>query len=295
MRFPNPNSYWFPNPKVIPEPKFRFIKWLHVFYNWNCECASKQRYVYRWRHSLFSHSESPTFSCPLMWVDFKKEQFCVFSVSQCNTLPRTATYCNNRSKDQFYVKAYPPSMPCNTLQEAATHCNTLQHTATHGNTLQHTVQRSVPGQGRSLGPVSSWIFIILQHTATYCNTRQHTATHGNILQNTATHCNTVATISSQWGQISQPSMQSDLHHTATHGNILPNTATHCNTLATISSKWGQIFQPSMQSDLLRCHASMPPSPRAPLPFPVAVRCSKLQCVQCVAVCWCVLQCVLQYL
>jgi len=79
---------------------------------------------------------------------------------------------------------YSQDMPCNRLQQNATHCNALQHTCT-----MRTQSRYA-----------------LQQTATECNAMQRTATHMhdantikicpatdcNRMQRNATHCNTHA-------------------------------------------------------------------------------------------------------
>jgi len=86
------------------------------------------------------------------------------------------------------------------------------------------------------------------------NTQQHTATHCSTLQHTATHCNT-------------------LQHTATHCNTLQHTATHCNKLHHTATHTAKNF--SKVSLLLTW---------------LRRRFLRIS-LQCIAVCYSVLQCV----
>ena len=94
----------------------------------------------------------------------------------CNTLQRTAAYCNTLRHAGSGLGARSDWQLCDTLQHTATHCNTLHHTATHCSTLQHAATHCNT-QGLGLGARSNLhLCNALQHTATHCNTLQHTAT-----------------------------------------------------------------------------------------------------------------------
>ena len=110
------------------------------------------------------------------------------------TLQHTATGCN--------------TLPCTTLQHAATHCNTLHHAATHCITPQHnashcnTVSQVRVHRQRRQRTAATDCGNTLQHTATHCNTLHHTEIHCINLQHTdhpATH-NTATQCSSAGAQ-----------------------------------------------------------------------------------------------
>jgi len=104
----------------------------------------------------------------------------------------------------------------------------------------------------------------LQHTATHCDTQRHFVSHCNMpvtivnvftsdtpqVQHTATHCNT-------------------LQHTATHCSILQHTATHCSILQHAAMSYCNTL---LGFSMANVH--------------IAGRCL----LQCVAVCFRVLQC-----
>jgi len=123
----------------------------------------------------------------------------------CNTLQRTAAYCNTLRHAGSGLGARSDWQLCDTLQHTATHCNTLQHA------------------GSGLGVRSDLhLCNVLQHTATHCNTLHHTATHCSTLQHAATHCNTQGL---GLGARSNLHLCNALQHTATHCNTLQHTAT----------------------------------------------------------------------
>ena len=104
----------------------------------------------------------------------------------------------------------------------------------------------------------------LQPTSTHCNTLQRTATRCNTLHHTAPHCTT-------------------LHHTATHCIALQHTATHCNALqhtAMHCNRYSRALTTRESNPIVFEEGTLPHR----------VNRSFQSVLQCISVCWNVLQC-----
>ena len=174
--------------------------------------------------------------------------------SNCDILPRTATYCNTlrHTATHCYIPQHTV-IHRNTLHHTATHCDTLQHTATQCYILQHTaalcnaLQHTSPICARfcckkknlkwnTLQPMVTrrnvlhraiihehyFSLILLPKTTSNCNTLQHTATHCNTLHHIAAHCCTVQCVATH-------ELYFVLVLSQTHCNTLQHTAPYCST------------------------------------------------------------------
>jgi len=107
--------------------------------------------------------------------------------THCNTRMSVSTH-KHLHHDSFDTPSlYICLGPCNTLPHTATRCNNIlqQHTATHFNTLKNTMPRLFRLN------ITLHMSGALQHTATHCNTLQCFATQLSTLQQhtATTHCN----------------------------------------------------------------------------------------------------------
>jgi len=131
----------------------------------------------------------------------------------CNTVQRTASYCNALQHTATDERKFPKSS-----DSIATHCNSLKHTAAYYcsplarccNTCCNTLRQS--------NVCFCDQAISLQHTATHCNTLQW-------LEHTTTHCNTLQHTATNKSELLQSS-----HPTATRCNMVQHGATHYSTL-----------------------------------------------------------------
>jgi len=85
------------------------------------------------------------------------------------------------------------------------------------------------------------------------NTLQHTVTHCNTLH----HCNTLLHTKNLHDNVGWDDLQhaaTQLQHIATHCNTLQHTATHCNTQRTCAIAWASTIAAAKWNTVLQCVA-----------------------------------------
>jgi len=147
----------------------------------------------------------------------------------CNTLQRSATYCNTYDSGWWTCPmtehlTYITSLTCRVthVDAPATHCNTLQQARLR---LMHMLHHYTRETCNVVNKSHSWMR--LQRTATRCQTLQHTATHCSMHDSDAWTCQMTTHIK----------YITSLIRRVTHVDA---PATHCNTLQHTATRMTQV-------------------------------------------------------